>query len=63
MDKKFIGLALLLGGVAAASYATGKFCGFVDGIKATAKLEDYEFNKLKEDIANGEFLKIKAKKS
>lgn len=63
MDKKFLGLTLIIGGVAAASYATGKFCGFVDGIKATAKLEDYEFAELKKEIANGNFLKIKVKKS
>ena len=63
MDKKFVGLSLILGGVAAVSYATGKFCGYVDGVKATAKLQDWEFKQLKEDIANGDFLKIKAKKS
>ena len=63
MDKKFIGLSLILGGIAAVSYATGKFCGYADGVKATAKLEDWEFEELKKEIANGDFLKIKVKKS
>ena len=63
MDRKFVGLTLILGGVAAVSYATGRFCGFVDGIKSTAKLEDWEFAELKKEIANGDFLKIKVKKS
>lgn len=63
MDKKFIGLSLILGGVAAVSYATGKFCGYVDGVKATAKLQDWELEELRKEIANGDFLKIKAKKS
>ena len=50
MDKKFIGLSLILGGIAAVSYATGKFCGYADGVKATAKLEDWEFAELKKEI-------------